>query len=83
LTEALAMATLARKLGLKLMVGNMVGTSLSAAPGYLLGQVCDLIDLDGPLLLASDRALPVSYEDGYITCADEVWGAFNTPHTDY
>ena len=75
LTEALAMAALARRLGLKVMVGNMVGTSLSTAAGFVLGQVCDLVDLDGPLLLARDRAPTVSYADGHISCPAAVWGA--------
>jgi L-alanine-DL-glutamate epimerase-like enolase superfamily enzyme len=37
------------------MVGCMVGTSLAMAPAFLLAQDADLVDLDGPLLLAQDR----------------------------
>jgi L-Ala-D/L-Glu epimerase len=74
LTEALAMVDIARRLGLKTMVGNMVGTSLSIAPGFVLGQLCDLADLDGPLLLARDRDPAVVYSDGNVACPDEVWG---------
>jgi L-alanine-DL-glutamate epimerase-like enolase superfamily enzyme len=37
------------------MVGCMVGTSLAMAPALLLAQDADLVDLDGPLLLARDR----------------------------
>jgi POT family proton-dependent oligopeptide transporter len=33
------------------MVGNMVGTSLAMAPGFVLGQLCDIVDLDGPTFL--------------------------------
>ena len=51
LTEGLAMAREARRLGLKVMVGNMVGTSLAMAPAFVLGQLCDLVDLDGPIFL--------------------------------
>ncbi|HEX8233434.1 MAG TPA: N-acetyl-D-Glu racemase DgcA [Caulobacteraceae bacterium] len=55
LTEALALRAAARARGLQVMVGSMVATSLAVAPAMLLGQGADLIDLDGPLLLARDR----------------------------
>jgi L-alanine-DL-glutamate epimerase-like enolase superfamily enzyme len=78
LTEALAMVALARRLGLKTMVGNMIGTSLSTAPGFVLGQLCDLADLDGPLLLSRDRTPSVAYADGSVSCPDDVWGHADT-----
>ncbi len=68
------MAAAARALGLEVMIGNMVGTSLAMAPAYLVGQSCQIVDLDGPLLLASDRADRVSYEHGYLHCDPIVWG---------
>ena len=74
LTEALAMASTARELGFRLMVGNMSGSSLAMAPGFVLGQMCDVVDLDGPAFLKRDRAAAVSYEDGRIWCTDDVWG---------
>ncbi|WP_129791324.1 dipeptide epimerase [Sphingosinicella sp. CPCC 101087] len=74
LTEGLMMAEKARRLGLGVMVGNMVGTSLAMAPGFLLGQLCDYVDLDGPIFLAADRSPSVTYRDGEIFCSDEVWG---------
>jgi L-alanine-DL-glutamate epimerase-like enolase superfamily enzyme len=74
LTEALAMAHQARELGLKVMVGNMVGTSLAMAPGFVVGQLCDVVDLDGPTFLKSDRTPGVTYADGKIWCGDDVWG---------
>lgn len=74
LTEALRMAHLARALGMKLMVGNMVGTSLAMAPAFIVGQLCEVVDLDGPLLLATDRTDPVTYANGFIDCPDSVWG---------
>ena len=55
LTEALALAGEARSLGLKVMVGCMVATSLAMAPAFILAQGADFVDLDGPLLLARDR----------------------------
>jgi L-alanine-DL-glutamate epimerase-like enolase superfamily enzyme len=74
LTEALAMAHRARELGLKVMVGNMVGTSLAMAPGFVVGQLCDVVDLDGPTFLKRDRTPGVTYADGKIWCGDDVWG---------
>lgn len=74
LTEGLLMAHRARALGKQVMVGNMAGTSLAAAPAFVLGQLCDVVDLDGPVFLARDRSPSVRYEDGYIVCGDDVWG---------
>jgi L-alanine-DL-glutamate epimerase-like enolase superfamily enzyme len=78
LSEALAMARAARKLGLGVMVGNMVGSSLAMAPGFILGQLCDVVDLDGPIFLARDRQPGATYSDGKIWCGEEVWGAART-----
>jgi L-alanine-DL-glutamate epimerase-like enolase superfamily enzyme len=75
LTEGLLMAAEARRLGLGVMVGTMVGTSLATAPGFVLGQVCDLVDLDGPTFLSADRVPSVRYEDGMLYSGPEVWGA--------
>ena len=73
LTEGLLIVEEARRLGLGVMVGNMVGTSLAMAPAFVLGQHCDVVDLDGPVFLAADRSPSVTYEDGMIWCGDEVW----------
>lgn len=75
LTEGLAMAAEARRLGLKVMVGNMGGSSLAMAPAFILGQYCDIVDLDGPLFLKSDRRPAVIYSDGLIDCPDALWGS--------
>jgi len=74
LTEGLAIAREARRLGLGVMVGNMTGTSLAMAPGFLVGQLCQVVDLDGPVLLQRDRSPAASYTDGLIWCAESVWG---------
>ena len=74
LTEGLLMAKRARELGLQVMVGNMVGTSLAMAPAFLLGQHCDIVDLDGPLFLSRDRSPGVVYADGHVDCPASVWG---------
>ena len=75
LTEALLIAREARRLGLGVMVGNMVGTSLAMAPAFVLGQVCDFVDLDGPTFLKQDRVPGADYSGGTIWCPEELWGA--------
>ena len=75
LTEALLMAEEARRLGLGVMVGNMVGTSWAMAPAFIVGQLCDVVDLDGPTFLKQDRVPGVDYRDGHIWCPEEVWGS--------
>jgi L-Ala-D/L-Glu epimerase len=67
LTEALACARLGLDGGFRLMVGCMVGSSLSMAPGTIIAQMSDYVDLDGPLLQAEDVENPVSYDGGMIT----------------
>jgi L-Ala-D/L-Glu epimerase len=74
LTEGLEMAREARRLGLGVMVGNMVGTSLAMAPAFVLGQLCDIVDLDGPIFLARDRTPGLSYSHGTVWSGAEVWG---------
>ncbi len=74
LTEGLEMAHEARRRGLRVMVGNMVGTSLAMAPSYLVGQLCNMVDLDGPIFLREDRSPSVRYDDGNIACPEELWG---------
>ena len=74
LTEALAIARRAKALGLDVMVGNMMGTSLSMAPSYLVGQLCQIVDLDGPTFLKNDRSPSVEYRQGHIECPPRVWG---------
>lgn len=73
LTEGLAMARRARTLGLDVMVGNMIGTSLSCAPAFLVGQLCGVVDLDGPWHLARDRVPATDYRDGYVNCPPGGW----------
>ena len=66
LTEALALAAEARALGLELMVGCMVATSLAIAPAMLLAAPARVVDLDGPLLLARDRADGLRFEGSLV-----------------
>lgn len=74
LTEGLAMAAETRKRGMDVMVGNMTGTSLAMAPAFLVGQLCKVVDLDGPIFLREDRARRLRYERGNVWCPEELWG---------
>jgi L-Ala-D/L-Glu epimerase len=75
LTEALAMAEAAEKLGLKIMVGCMVGTSLAMAPALLIAARAAYVDLDGPLLLAQDREPGLIFEGSTIMgYGPDLWG---------
>lgn len=75
LTEALLARATARRLGLRVMVGCMIASSLSMAPAILVAQGADWSDLDGPVDLAQDRDHPVVYDDRCIHPAPpELWG---------
>jgi L-alanine-DL-glutamate epimerase-like enolase superfamily enzyme len=75
LTEALAMAAAAERMGLTIMAGCMVATSLAMAPAVLLAQRARFVDLDGPLLLARDRADGLRYADSLVYPAlPSLWG---------
>jgi L-alanine-DL-glutamate epimerase-like enolase superfamily enzyme len=57
------------------MVGCMVGTSLAMAPAVLLAQDADYVDLDGPLLLARDRAAALTYRGSEVSPpTPDLWG---------
>jgi L-alanine-DL-glutamate epimerase-like enolase superfamily enzyme len=66
LTEALALAREAERLGFAVMVGCMVSTSLAMAPAMLIAQHAQFVDLDGPLLLAADRPDGLRYEGSLV-----------------
>jgi len=66
LTAALALADAARRQGLGIMVGSMVATSLAMAPAFLVAQQAQVVDLDGPLLLAQDRPDGMRCEGGLL-----------------
>jgi L-alanine-DL-glutamate epimerase-like enolase superfamily enzyme len=75
LTEALALAHAARAAGFAVMVGNMAGTSLAMAPGMIVAQLAEFVDLDGPLLHLSDRVPGIAYDRGRMTPPPrELWG---------
>lgn len=76
LTGALALAGAAEELGMGLMVGNMMGTSLSMAPSFVIGLQCKYVDLDGPLLLAHDCDDGLEYSKGGVVSppSPSLWG---------
>ena len=75
LTEALALRDAARADGFGVMVGCMVGSSLAMAPAVLVAQGAEVVDLDGPLLLADDRDPPLEYDQsGVHPPRQELWG---------
>jgi L-alanine-DL-glutamate epimerase-like enolase superfamily enzyme len=75
LTAALALLAEARRHGLAVMAGCMVGTSLAMAPALLIAAGADFADLDGPLLLARDRDPGLVYKGSEIQpYGPELWG---------
>jgi len=75
LTEALALRDAARGVGLGVMVGCMVATSLAMAPAFLVAQGTEVVDLDGPLLLADDRDNGMVYDGSTVMPPDPaLWG---------
>lgn len=66
LTAALDLATAAELHGMDMMVGCMLGTSLAMAPAMVIAPRCKYVDLDGPMLLKSDREHGLRVEDGLI-----------------
>lgn len=75
LTHGLELAHAAREKGLGLMVGCMGGTSLAMAPHHVIAQLCDFVDIDGPLLIRTDRPGGLRYQNGIVTLPERpFWG---------
>ena len=75
LTEAVALVDDARRMGTRIMAGCMVATSLAMAPAMIFAQDAEVVDLDGPLLLARDREPGLRYDGSLIYPPDpELWG---------
>ncbi|MGO9487230.1 MAG: N-acetyl-D-Glu racemase DgcA [Rhodomicrobium sp.] len=75
LTAALVLLAEARRHGLTVMAGSMVGTSLAMAPALLIASRADFADLDGPLLLGRDREPGLVYIGSEIQpFGPELWG---------
>jgi L-alanine-DL-glutamate epimerase-like enolase superfamily enzyme len=75
LTEALRLREAALAAGFGVMVGCMIGTSLAMAPAMLVAQGVEVVDLDGPLLLARDRDPGLDYDGSIIAPPSaKLWG---------
>ncbi|WP_128291638.1 N-acetyl-D-Glu racemase DgcA [Afifella aestuarii] len=75
LTEALELVREARRRGYLIIIGCMVGTSLAMAPAVILAQDADVVDLDGPLLLARDRQPGLVYVGSLVEPpTPQLWG---------
>jgi L-alanine-DL-glutamate epimerase-like enolase superfamily enzyme len=75
LTEALVLAEAAAARGFKIMVGCMIGSSLAMAPAVLVAQQASVVDLDAPLLLASDRVPGLRYDGSTLYPPEpDLWG---------
>jgi L-alanine-DL-glutamate epimerase-like enolase superfamily enzyme len=74
LVEALQVLEAAKAAGLRTMVGCMVATSLSMAPGIIAAHNAEVVHLDGPLLLARDREPGLRYDGALVhPPTPEVW----------
>lgn len=81
LTCAIATQRAALGLGMSVMIGCMVATSLSMAPALLLAQQAKYVDLDGPLLLAHDRKPGLEYQQSLVSFPLEpFWGNVQGSH---
>lgn len=65
--RALEMIHTARSLGMLVMLGCMVETSLGIAAAAQVSRLVDFVDLDGAMLLAGDPYTGLVYEDGRIS----------------
>ena len=53
----------------------MVGGSLAMAPGMVVAQLCEVADLDGPLLQSQDWPDAIVYRDGVMELPSRaLWG---------
>ena len=56
-------------------VGNMTGTSLGMAPAFVVAQLCDFVDIDGPLLFKYDHLNGMNYHNGVVDVFQpSLWG---------
>ena len=68
--EAWKMLTLARALGMRVMVGCMTETSCAVSAAAQFSPLVDFADLDGNLLISNDRFKGVDVVEGRITLND-------------
>ena len=75
LTDALTIREWCQRRGKRIMVGNMLGSSLAMAPALVVAQGADFVDLDGPLWQKIDVEPALSIESGCIQPPEPaLWG---------
>lgn len=68
--EALRMIHIARALGMKIMLGCMIASSVSITAAAHLSPLIDYADLDGNLLIADDPFIGVTVDRGRLVLPD-------------
>jgi len=63
---AIRMVHLARTLGLRVMFGCMIESSIACTAAAQLGPLADHMDIDGPLLIANDPYRGLEYSKGAV-----------------
>lgn len=75
LSEAIKLQKEARKAGFDVMVGCMLGTSLSMAPAMFVAQFAKYVDLDATTMLIDDRDYGLGLECGLMSpLHPKLWG---------
>jgi L-alanine-DL-glutamate epimerase-like enolase superfamily enzyme len=67
---ALRDIAVARALGLEVLLGCMIESSLAVTAAAHIAPLCQHVDLDGPLLIDGDPFQGVLYRDGRIILPD-------------
>lgn len=76
LTEALALADAAKARGFRLMVGCMLGTGLAMAPAYMVASLCEVVDLDAPLVVGDPADAGLRHDGRFVhRFGPELWGS--------
>lgn len=71
ITEALRMISTARALGLQVMLGCFIESSLGITAAAHISALCDFVDLDGHLLLKNDPFTGIKINNGRIKLPDK------------
>ena len=75
LTDALVIREWCQRHKKRVMVGNMLGSSLAMAPALVVAQGAEFVDLDGPLWQTTDMSPALVIEKGRIQTPDpNLWG---------
>tara|TARA_R110002096_G_C14661614_1_gene728095 strand:- start:15262 stop:16251 length:990 start_codon:yes stop_codon:yes gene_type:complete len=78
LTEAKKLLDQAKDMGFDIMVGCMVGTSLSMAAGMFIATEASFVDLDAPTMLSTDREHALTIIDGQMSALNpKLFGGAN------